>query len=87
VQCVATQPIQLPDHDRVALADIVEERGEARAVVLGTRDGVGERLHHVRRFEACVLLSKGLRDRGGTGMADAGTGAGAASFPYRAPDS
>ena len=44
VQGIAAQAIELPDHDGVALANVVKERGQTRTVILRPRHSVGEGL-------------------------------------------
>src|ERR1700677_4084221 len=75
VQCVAAQAVKLPHHHGVAVPHVFHQRGQAAC----TRHGVGECLRHSCRFKGRVLLIEGLRDRGGTGLADAGTRTGAAA--------
>jgi hypothetical protein len=77
VDGIATQPVELPYHHRVALAHVIEEGGQAGAVIACTRHGVRERLRNPCRFQRRVLLIECLRDRGDTGVTDPGTGAGA----------
>jgi hypothetical protein len=52
----APQPIQLPHHHGVALADIVHQGRQARTVILCPRQGVGEGLRHASSRKGGVLL-------------------------------
>jgi hypothetical protein len=60
VQGAAAQPVKFPHHHRVAVADVVQQCGQAGAVVGGTGDGVREGLGDPGGGKSRVLLLKGL---------------------------
>jgi hypothetical protein len=73
---IPAQPIELPHHDGVSLADVLHESRQAWAVVVGARHGVGEGLISANRVKCCSLLIEGLGDRADADLADAG------GYPY-----
>ena len=79
---VAAQPVELPDHDGVAISDIGEQLGEAGPVVAGTAHGVGEELGDSGGLQGSLLLVEGLGDRADADIADAGSsGVGGGHMP------
>ena len=70
VDHVAAQPVEFPHHDRVALTDILHQRGQAGPVVTGAGHHIREHLGDPGGAESLVLLIEGLGDRRDAGVAD-----------------
>ena len=66
----ATQPVQTPDDDRVALAELVEETVELRTRVKSPRRAIGEGLDAARCLEGVKLKRRVLVCRRNSGISE-----------------
>jgi hypothetical protein len=62
MQGVATKSVELPHHDDVTVANVIEQGSQTWTVIPCTRHDVGEGLRHASSDESCVLLLQRLGD-------------------------
>ena len=60
VQGVSAQAVELPHHDGVAIAHVIEEGSQTWTVIPSARHGVGEGFRHASGGQSGVLLPQGL---------------------------